>query len=69
MLKLEKFQYENSIFQLNYRKYEKKVIIQNCLLQKDLQFESQHFFIRCIFIFLNKKNTIKNQVQFFNQNM
>ena len=36
MLKPEKSQYQNSIFQLN-RRYEKKVMIQNCLLQKDLQ--------------------------------
>ena len=35
MLKLEKSQYPNSIFQLNFTKYEKKVI-QNCLLHKDL---------------------------------
>ena len=37
MLKLEKSKYLNSIFQLNYMKYEKKVMIQNCLIQKDLQ--------------------------------
>ena len=36
MLKLDKSKYLNSIFQLNYTKYE-KVMIQNCLLQKDLQ--------------------------------
>ena len=37
MLKLEQSQYLNSIFQLNYTKYEKKVMIQNCLQHKDLQ--------------------------------
>ena len=37
MLKLEKSQYPNSIFQLNFTKYEKKVMIQNGLLHKDLQ--------------------------------
>ena len=37
MLKLEKRKYRNSIFQLNYRRYEKVVKIQNCLLQKDIK--------------------------------
>ena len=37
MLKLEKNQYINSIFQLNYTRYKKKVILQNCLLHKDVQ--------------------------------
>ena len=37
MLKLDKSQYLNFIFQFNYTKYEKKVMIQNCLLQEDLQ--------------------------------
>ena len=37
MLKLEKGLCLNSIFQLHYMKYEKKVRIQNCLLHKDLQ--------------------------------
>ena len=37
MLKLEKSQYLNSIFQLNYTRYEKKVMIQNFLIHKDLQ--------------------------------
>ena len=34
---LKKSQYLNSIFQLNFTKYKKKVMIQNCLLHKDLQ--------------------------------
>ena len=37
MLKLEKSQYLNSIFQLNYAKFEKKVMTQNCSLHKYLQ--------------------------------
>ena len=37
MLKLQKSQYLNSIFQLIYMICNKKVMIQNCLLQKDLQ--------------------------------
>ena len=37
MLKLEKSQYLNPIFQLNYTKQEKKVMIHNFLLHKDLQ--------------------------------
>ena len=32
MWKLEEIQYLNSIFQLNYTKYEKKVMMQNSLL-------------------------------------
>ena len=37
MLKLEKSQYLNSILQLNFTKYEKKVMLQICLLQEDLK--------------------------------
>ena len=37
MLKFEKSQYLNSIFELNYTKYDKKVMTQNFLLHKDLQ--------------------------------
>ena len=40
MLKLEKSQYLNYIFQLNYTKYEKKDMIQNCLLHKGLQIDT-----------------------------
>ena len=36
MLKLENSQYQNSIFQLNYTRYEKNVMIQNFFQQKDL---------------------------------
>ena len=36
MLKLERSQYLNHIFQLNYRRDEKKCMIQNCVLHKDL---------------------------------
>ena len=44
MLKLEKSQNLNSIFQLNYTKNEKQVMIQNCLLHKDLQIRVKTFF-------------------------
>ena len=37
MSKLEKSQYLNFIFQLNFMKYDKKVMIQNFLLHKDRQ--------------------------------
>ena len=37
MLRLKKSQYLNSIFELNFMKYAKKVMIQNRLLHKDLQ--------------------------------
>ena len=58
MLKLEKSQYLNSIFQLNFTKYEKNVIKQNCLLHKDLQVWNATFFIRYIFFFLIKKKPL-----------
>ena len=61
MLKLQKSQYQNSIFQVNYTRYEKDVVIQNCLLQKDLQISIAIFFIRFIFFVLILKNTIKIQ--------
>ena len=60
MLKLEKSQYLNSIFQLNYTKYEKKLRYKIVYYIKIYKFESQHFFIRCIFFFLIKKYTIEN---------
>ena len=44
MLKLLKSPYLNSIFQLNFTKYEKKVMIQNCLLHKDLQVLNSNIF-------------------------
>ena len=52
MLNLEKSQYLNSIFQLIFTKYKKKVMIQNCLLYKDLQVLIATFFHKvytCIF--------------------
>ena len=39
----------------------KKVKIQNCLLQKDLQIRMAKFFMTCIFFFPIKKNSIKNR--------
>ena len=59
MLKLDKSQYLNSIFQLNYTKYEKSYGTKLFTI-KIYKFESQYFFIRCIFFFLIQKNTIEN---------
>ena len=55
MLKNEKSQYLNSIFQLNYTRYEKNVMIQNCLLHKDQQVSPAKFFPK-IYIKLQKIN-------------
>ena len=60
MLKLEKSQYQNSIFQLNYTKYEEEVMIQNCLLHKDLQVRIATFFHEMYIFHFNLKNTIGN---------
>ena len=38
------------------------VVIQNCLLQKDLQILIAKFFIRCIFLLLFLKNTVENLI-------
>ena len=70
MLKLEKSQYLNSIFQLNITKYEKKVMIQNCLLYKDLQVWIATFFHKMFFFLFDlKKYSWKSKIQFFNNNM
>ena len=61
MLKLEKIEYLNSIFQLNNTRYEKTLQYKLVNYIKIHKFESQHFFIRRIFFFLIKKNTIENQ--------
>ena len=62
MLKLEKkSQYLNSIFQLNYTKQEKTLWYKIFYHIKICKFESQHFFIRCIFFFLISKNTVENR--------
>ena len=60
MLKLEKSQYQNSIFQLNYTRYENKLSYKIIFYMKIYKLELQHFFIRCIFFFLIQKNTIEN---------
>ena len=68
MLKIEKSQYQNSIFQLNYTRYKKKLLYKIIFYIKIYKFELQHFFIRCIFFFLIRKNTIKNpKFNFFKQ--
>ena len=59
-VKTWKKSYLNSIFQLNFTKYEKKVIIQNCLLRKDLQVWTAKFFHKMYIFLFNTKNTIKN---------
>ena len=56
MLKREKSQYLNSIFELNYTRYKQNVIIQNCLLQKGLQSLVVTFFYKiCIILFDSKQ--------------
>ena len=52
MLELEKSQYQNSIFQLNYTRYEKKLTYKIIFYIKIYKFELQHFFIRYIYFFL-----------------
>ena len=44
MLKLEKSQYLNSIFQLNYMRYEKTLSYEITYYKKIYKFESLHFF-------------------------
>ena len=44
MLKLENSQYQNSTFHLNHTRYEKNIMIQDCLIQKDLQIWITTFF-------------------------
>ena len=56
MLKHEKSKYLNSISHLNYTKYEKNVVIQNCLLQKKSKNLNCHVFLHDVqFFFLLKK--------------
>ena len=65
MLIIEKSYYLNSIFQLNYTKYEKKVMIQNCLLHKDLQVWIATFFHKMYtYLFNLKKYYWKSKIQF-----
>ena len=68
MLKLEKSQCLNFIFQLNYTRYEKKVMIHNCLLHKHLQIKIATFFHEMYIYFFNlkySKSKIKYKVSFF----
>ena len=70
MLRLEKSQYQNSIYQLNYTRYEKKLSYKIVFYMKNYKFELQHFFKRCIFFFLIQKNNIENpKFNFFNNNI
>ena len=57
MLKLE---YQNPISRLNYTRYEKNIMIENCSLQKDLQIWIENLFIKCMLFFLIQKITIGN---------
>ena len=53
MLKLEKIQYLNSIFYLNYAKYEKKALMKICLLHWEKRFDwikENNLFERLFFI-------------------
>ena len=61
MLKLENSQYPNFIFQFNYMRYGKSVMIQNWLDIKIHKFKSLHFSVRCIIFFSDWKNTIENR--------
>ena len=61
MLKFEKSQYQNSIFELKYNRYEENVEIKKKYYRKIEKFELQNFFIRCIYIFCNLKNNIENR--------
>ena len=66
MLKLEKSQYLNSILQLNYTIYEKKVLIQNCLFHKDLHVSIGTFSHKVYFFLSNlKKILLKIQNSMF----
>ena len=61
MLKLEKSQYVNSIYQLNYTKYEKRVMLQNCWLHKNLQVwtaKYYDFYFFTVFSSINKWTAI-----------
>ena len=70
MLKLEKSQYLNSILQLNFTKYEKKVMLQICLLQEDLKDWMEKCFHKIyIFLFDLKKHTWKSKIQFSNHDI
>ena len=70
MLNLEKSKYLNFIFQLNFTKYGKKFIIQNCLLHKCLQVWTEKFYHKIYILLFNlKKYYWKYKIQFFNNNM
>ena len=60
MLKLENSQYLNSIFQLNYTRYEKTLSHKIVHYKKIYESKLKHFHIRCISFYLIKKNTIEN---------
>ena len=69
MLKLEKSQSENSIFQLDYARYEEKLSYKIILYIKIYKSELQHFFIRCLFFFLIQNTTENPKFIFFNNNI
>ena len=54
MLKLEKSESQNSIFQLNYTRYEKKLSYKIIVYIKIFKFGLQHFSIRCIFVLVGR---------------
>ena len=56
------------LFYLNYTRYDRKVMIQNCLLHKDLQIWIAKFFHK-MYIFLFNLKYWKSKIQFFNHNM
>ena len=70
MLKLGESQNLNSIFQLNYTRHEKNVMIKNCLLQEYLQIQIATFFYKMYaFLFILKKYYSKSKIKFFNHNI
>ena len=53
MLKLKEWQYLNFIFQLNYTWYDETLLYKIVYYKHIYKFESENFFIRCIFFNLD----------------
>ena len=60
MLKLEKKSVSGFYFPVKWYEIRKKVMIQNCLLHKDLRVETATFFPKMYIFLFNLKNTIEN---------
>ena len=61
MLKLEKSQYLNSFFQLNYTRYDKVLLYKIVYYKKIYKPESPYFFYKMYIFLFNLKNTIENR--------